>query len=96
VAHSGAAGVQPGDGKASSMRRSSTVPRASIKIHGGHSGLTSGARQSQQAPLFGWPINLDGVRADIRGGIYSIARDGWHVVSEEVAYYLSQVVNRSN
>ena len=47
-------------------------------------------------PLFGWPINLDGVRADIRGGIYSIARDGWHVFSEEVAYYRSQVVNQSN
>ena len=71
------------------MRRSSTVPRASIKIHGGHSGLASGARRSQQAPLFGWLINLDGVRVDIRGGVYSIARDGWHVFSEKVAYHVS-------
>ncbi len=65
------------------------VARASIKIHSGHSGLASGARPSQQAPLFGWLINLDGVRVDIRGRVYSIARDGWHVFSEKVAYHVS-------
>jgi hypothetical protein len=34
-------------------------------------------------------LNLDGVRVDIRGGVYSIARDGWHVFNEKVAYHVS-------
>ncbi len=38
---------------------------------------------------FDWLINLDGVGVDIRGGVYSTARDGWHVFSEEVALYVS-------
>jgi hypothetical protein len=34
-------------------------------------------------------IDLDGVGVDVRGGVYSNARDGWHVFSEEVAPYVS-------
>ncbi len=34
-------------------------------------------------------IDLEGVGVDIRGGEYGVARNDWHVFSEEVAPYVS-------
>jgi hypothetical protein len=47
-----------------------------------------GPDRHDKTRFFDWLIDLDGVGVDIRGGAYGIARDGWHVFSEEVAPYV--------
>jgi hypothetical protein len=48
-----------------------------------------GPDRHSRVRYFEWLIDLDRVGVDIRGGVYSDARDGWHVFSEEVAPYVS-------
>ncbi len=48
-----------------------------------------GPDRHSKTRYFDWLLNMDGVGVDIRGGVYSIAKDGWHVFSEAVAYYVS-------
>ncbi len=53
-----------------------------------------GPDRHSKTPYFDWLINVDGVGVDIRGGVYGIARDGWHVFSDGRWRHTYQVAKR--